>query len=75
MGVADAIFCKDIILKDFLSFSGKIGSRPVFRPSRGDCRPLGEKTSVGRRFRFIGTPSSILQDGASTSSTNAVSAI
>jgi hypothetical protein len=38
--------------KYFLAFSGKIGPRPVFRPSRSYYRPLGENTSVGRRFRL-----------------------
>jgi hypothetical protein len=37
------IFRKDIILKGFLSFSGKIGSRPVFCRLRGDGPRWGEK--------------------------------
>jgi hypothetical protein len=35
--------CKDIILKGFLSFSGKIGSRPVFCRLRRDGPRWGEK--------------------------------
>jgi hypothetical protein len=47
-----------------LSFSGNINICLFFRPSPSDYRPPGEKTSGGRRFRFIRTHSSILQDGA-----------